>query len=201
MSNDPKADLISAILALDSYNRGYGASISGLPQTGDDARLGNYSIIPGISQDGWSAAGFYGIAYQNGDQTIVSYRGTDVPLPIDSPTQGGNDPLNGYGLAFGLPGQGTVDFSLLGHTVTARATQAQLAEEFYKTVAAETLGSTIHVHTAQKGRRRVGHARSMIAAEASRELQPTRPILSPEHNPRRHVLNGGSRLRTVNAAR
>ena len=30
MSDDPQADLIYAILAMDSYNRGYGSSISGL---------------------------------------------------------------------------------------------------------------------------------------------------------------------------
>jgi hypothetical protein len=30
MSNDPKADLIYAILTMDSYNRGYGSGISNL---------------------------------------------------------------------------------------------------------------------------------------------------------------------------
>jgi hypothetical protein len=30
MSNDPKADLIYAILAMDSYNRGYGSGITEL---------------------------------------------------------------------------------------------------------------------------------------------------------------------------
>jgi hypothetical protein len=29
MSNDPKADLIYALLTLDSYNRGYGVGIAG----------------------------------------------------------------------------------------------------------------------------------------------------------------------------
>lgn len=41
MANDPKADLIYAILALDSYNRGYGSGITLLDENG---KVGNWTI-------------------------------------------------------------------------------------------------------------------------------------------------------------
>ncbi len=49
MSNDPKIDLIYAILAMDSYNRGYGSGITGL-DADTTARIGRYSIAQDISQ-------------------------------------------------------------------------------------------------------------------------------------------------------
>jgi hypothetical protein len=45
MPNDPQADLIYAILALDSYNRGYGSAISGLSAEGENATFGGFRII------------------------------------------------------------------------------------------------------------------------------------------------------------
>lgn len=82
MSNDPKADLIYAILAMDSYNRGYGSGIKDLGETGSQARIGAYSILQNISQSGWQSAGFYAIAYRNAatDEVVISYRGTDANL-------------------------------------------------------------------------------------------------------------------------
>jgi hypothetical protein len=41
MTNDAKTDLIYAILAMDSYNRGYGFGISSLPSSGN---IGSYQI-------------------------------------------------------------------------------------------------------------------------------------------------------------
>ena len=68
MSNDPKTDLIYAILAMDSYNRGYGFGIKNLPVSGD---IGKYSILTDASNELDSAAvftaGFYAIAYKNAD--------------------------------------------------------------------------------------------------------------------------------------
>jgi hypothetical protein len=79
MSNDPKADLIYAILAMDSYSRGYGSGVTGLEDSGDKATIGNYSVIQNISNDGWFNAGFYAIAYRNTatNEVVISYRGTD----------------------------------------------------------------------------------------------------------------------------
>jgi hypothetical protein len=83
MSNDPKADLIYAILAMDVYNRGYDSGISNLDEEGEFAKIGGYSIIQEISQSDWFNTGFYAIAYKH-DTTgkiIISYRGTDKNSP------------------------------------------------------------------------------------------------------------------------
>lgn len=79
MSNDPKADLIYAILAMDSYNRGYGSGIKDLGETGSKAKIGAYSILQNISQSGWQSAGFYALAYKHADtgEVVISYRGTN----------------------------------------------------------------------------------------------------------------------------
>lgn len=112
MSNDPKADLIYAILTMDSYNRGYGSGISDLG-TGTTVRIGGFSIVQDIAQTGWFNAGFYAIAYKNGADTVIAYRGTDVKGPFASATKGGSDPLNGYSIALG----GTPDSSsILPHS-------------------------------------------------------------------------------------
>ena len=112
MSGDPKADLIYAILSLDSYDQGYGSAINwsavtGVPNSPGPSQIGAYSVVQdssillknGVRLD--EPAGFYAIAYKNAatGQTVIAYRGTDsVP---GSPQSGGSDLTNGYGLALG----------------------------------------------------------------------------------------------------
>ena len=83
MSNDPKVDLIYAILAMDAYNRGYGSGISDLGQNG---KIGNWTIaanssvlrdLKGDRLD--QPAGFYALAYKHADTgaVVISYRGTN----------------------------------------------------------------------------------------------------------------------------
>lgn len=67
MSGDPQADLIYAILGMDSYNRGYGSGINGLDPSGT---VGSYTVSTEIDQTGWFNAGFYAIAYKNGNQEL-----------------------------------------------------------------------------------------------------------------------------------
>jgi hypothetical protein len=130
MNNDPKADLIYAILAMDSYNRGYGFGITNLLTSG---KIGNYTIDKdssillenGIRKD--FTAGFYAIAYRNGTDTVISYRGTDTNT--DSATQGGSDARNGYGIALGATPDSVFN-------VATR--QAELAAEFYQAVTGNT---------------------------------------------------------------
>ena len=119
MSGDPKTDLISAILAMDSYNRGYGSGITELEPSGT---IGTFTIGTGFDQTGWTEAGFYGIAYKNAatGQIVISYRGTDANF-VSPFGEEGSDLLTGYGLAVG-------DFT---------SAQAQLAVSFYRTVAVE----------------------------------------------------------------
>jgi len=93
-------DLFLAILAMDSYNRGYGAGLSdggnddpeGLGEVG---RVGNARLLDPLSlgRDSnklgqWQDAGFYALAYDIGadgpeglaGKTVISYRGTDTSL-------------------------------------------------------------------------------------------------------------------------
>jgi pimeloyl-ACP methyl ester carboxylesterase len=74
-------DLTYAILALDSYNRGYGEGVIGLDGLGSD--IANYTIIDqSDTEDGSAgvAASFYAVAYRDAsDYIVISYRGTDDP--------------------------------------------------------------------------------------------------------------------------
>jgi hypothetical protein len=87
MSDDPaakaKADLIYAILAMDSYNRGYGSSIRGLFDT-TTSKIGNFTVYDSKGDAQAFTAGFYAIAYKNGDDTVIAYRGTDNKGIFDS---------------------------------------------------------------------------------------------------------------------
>jgi hypothetical protein len=100
MANDPKADLIYAILSMDSYNRGYG---SGIKNLGNSGFLGSWELLPDAENrptiTGAFNAGFYAIAYKNTTtgETVISYRGTDFIArfglnPLVSPDFGGSDP-------------------------------------------------------------------------------------------------------------
>jgi hypothetical protein len=130
MSNDPKNDLIYAILTMDSYNRGYGTGITKLENVTDVSKIGNYTI--GVHSDDTKiaeanpafAAGFYAIAYKSGSDTVIAYRGTDAKL-LGNDKIGGSDPANGYGIALGLTPNSTVNFA---------TEQADLAAAFYRAV-------------------------------------------------------------------
>jgi hypothetical protein len=83
MSDDPKsaakAALIDAILALDSYDRGYGAALSSID---DPVNIGNFQIVQQAPNADWQPAGFYAVDYKNAatGETIIAYRGTDFFL-------------------------------------------------------------------------------------------------------------------------
>lgn len=112
-------DLFLAILAMDSYNRGYGQGIKDLPASGS---IGNATIqfdslvLGGIGDNrDDAAAGFYAIAYDVSDVSglagysrVISYRGTD----------GVSDIINGWDAVAGFAG----------------SSQAQLAKQFYQSV-------------------------------------------------------------------
>ncbi|MFD0915921.1 hypothetical protein ACFQ14_05835 [Pseudahrensia aquimaris] len=77
-------DLLLALLSMDSYNRGYGAGISGLDDSSDGSvKIGDATISKNIEDASLSAeaqaAGFYAIAYETEDYgTFIAYCGTDV---------------------------------------------------------------------------------------------------------------------------
>ena len=107
-------DLLLAILAMDSYNRGYGQGIAGLDDP--NAKIGSATFLKqsDIKSDSSEvSSGFYAAAYTTPDGTVISYRGTDVLNPLNP----ANDIINGWVSATG--------------TVT---TQATLSLDFYKAV-------------------------------------------------------------------
>ena len=71
-------DVFLSLLALDSYNRGYGANVAGLEGRGSDIGLATFTreaeteLPLGAAQ----AVGFYASAYNWNGETIISYRGT-----------------------------------------------------------------------------------------------------------------------------
>src|SRR3954470_9148104 len=138
MSNDPQADLISAILAMDSYNRGYGASIKDLKVSTANTSVDighwiiDYRDSAALFGQGAQQVGFYALAYKNAatHETLISYRGSDTGFSggaLLNKLFGGstdNDVLNGYGVAVGSPD----------------GPQALLALQFYRAIAGANAG-------------------------------------------------------------
>ena len=90
MVGSAKTDLMLAILAMDSYNRGYGEGITGLGGLGShigDAIISTDSETTSSTKDDAQDAGFYAVAYELSGETIISYRGTDVPAIRGSGTK------------------------------------------------------------------------------------------------------------------
>lgn len=68
-------DLLLSILAMDSYNQGYGRGLEH-----DETQIGSANVLEApenIDQNSWENAGFYAVSYNLGNETIISYRGTD----------------------------------------------------------------------------------------------------------------------------
>lgn len=85
------ADLMSAILAMDSYNRGYDQNII-LKDDGFSVgnKIGNFTLTTESDVLNGSSGvniGFYAAAYTYNNDTIISYRGTNDQFSV-------NDVLN-----------------------------------------------------------------------------------------------------------
>lgn len=94
-------DLFLSILALDSYNRGYGAGVSGLSEA-TGTQLGSAQIVDQQGEEADKDIGFYATAYDWNGETIISYRGTDNFGPFESTTAGASDIWTGWSLALGF---------------------------------------------------------------------------------------------------
>ena len=107
--------LFAALLAMDSYNRGYHQGVAGLErETG--TQLGEASLIKDNNSDTAKAASFYATAWRVGGQDYIAYRGTDQPNPLVDP----RDLLEGWSIGLGF----------------SAGTQADLAQKFYEEVLA-----------------------------------------------------------------
>ncbi|MBB4640569.1 hypothetical protein [Rhizorhapis suberifaciens] len=81
-------NLFLAILAMDSYNRGYGVGIKDLDVNLNVTKIGNATIrTDSVTEIGASAesTGFYALAYDmtgvegfSAGDTVIAYRGTDA---------------------------------------------------------------------------------------------------------------------------
>lgn len=115
-------ELMYAILAMDSYNRGYGEGI----KHGETA-IGNAAFVQDdISQEA-QAAGFYAAAYSYNNETVISYRGTNSS-PLGEFLK---DSLDGWGVGTG----------------NVYEAQGVLAAKFYQSVAKDTQTGEAHLLT------------------------------------------------------
>lgn len=97
--------LFNAILAMDSYNKGYDASIvlpdgtDGSIKIGEAAIVDNSTEALGNGVD--SSIGFYALAYSYDGDIIISYRGTDYPVDGQETAGIPNDIYHGWTLGTG----------------------------------------------------------------------------------------------------
>jgi hypothetical protein len=122
-------DLFLAILAMDSYNRGYDAGIKMPAGTllGSATIIKDSSILRENGERSDIPTGFYAIAYELASgERIIAFRGTDK-LPANPFGSGSGSDFGAYGLGIGQP------FAEAGG-LTA---QARLTIEFYRAVAGE----------------------------------------------------------------
>ena len=121
MNPSQKADLLLAILAMDSYNQGYDAGLDhGAKQIGS-ARIDTDSSVK-LGETETKAVGFYAAAYDVGGTTVISYRGTD---DLSLNPFGAGDIFTGWVSATG-----------------EQTGQTALAVDFYKAVTGETVYET-----------------------------------------------------------
>lgn len=109
--------LLYAILAMDAYDRGYGAKLTGLSDT-IGTKLGNATVIGSAGDAAAQADGFYAIAYELNGKKIISYRGTDDT----SIFSGASDLWNGW-----VQGAGIL------------STQSEDAIRFYERIAGQSV--------------------------------------------------------------
>ena len=107
-------DVFLSLLALDSYNRGYGQNVllnsgdSMVDQNEAGRKIGSATIIDVPLPSGSVAAGFYAIAYNWDGRTVIAYRGTNFEINwsisdfLESPVV--RDAWNGHSLGRGLAG-------------------------------------------------------------------------------------------------
>jgi Ca2+-binding RTX toxin-like protein len=160
--------LLKAILAMDSYNRGYDAGIDfrvknasgGYIKDSDtiysdalgshNAKIGSVTVSAARGQADAQAIGFYGIAYKlSSGEKVISYRGTDNTNLLTG------DPATGWGLGGGS---------------TSNA-QGEMAIKFYQSVAgagsANWLGANISLTGHSLGGGLAGYVASLYKKEAT----------------------------------
>ena len=160
-------DLNFALLALDSYSRGYNPRIDvGGSLIGDALAIARQDVgIDDPKYVEWQTANFYAVAYQTPGGIVISYRGTDSPLA---------DALTGWPTVGGLLGS-----------------QAQMAAEFYYKVKEAYPSATITLTGHSPG----GELAGIISQEAKGVSRSRRGILRmPIHSPDQRIPKNASPL-------
>ncbi len=147
-------DLYKAILAMDAYNRGYGAAIKfgTAPDNSDSVvydatAVGRAVVYDDMGDAAAKGEGFYGIAYQfkdsagNVTETVISYRGTDTL--VGNGYNGGSDFNNGFAIGSGDP---------------YSSSQGLLAIAFYLRVASTVYGGSVDPHSSTLDVSFTGHS-------------------------------------------
>ncbi|MCP5009796.1 MAG: hypothetical protein GY942_07455 [Aestuariibacter sp.] len=130
-------DIMYAILAMDSYDRGYGEGIAGLGGVGSTIGIAQLTKQSDTAEDtAGVTASFYAAAYSYNSETVISYRGTNS-APFSELSK---DALYGWGVGVG----------------SAEETQGVLAAQFYKSVANDA--ETGEAHLFDSGIQLVGHS-------------------------------------------
>jgi hypothetical protein len=101
-------DVFLAVLAMDSYNRGYLTGLKALTGTG----IGTATIVEDKVGDEEKAAAFYAVTYNWDSKTVISYRGTTFEVGENT----AKDIWNGWRLGIGF----------------ADASQPQYAKAYYE---------------------------------------------------------------------
>lgn len=155
-------DLFKAILAMDSYNRGYNAGIdfrlkdiNGAFITDSDtiyadssgthnAEIGNVTVSATRGQSDAEAIGFFGIAYKNNTTgaITISYRGTDDPINGIWSALTSKDVWNGWTVGGG----------------STEAQQAEMAIQFYNAIVDEVYGVSTDPHSSSLSISLTGHS-------------------------------------------
>jgi hypothetical protein len=138
-------DVFLSILAMDSYNRGYGQGINGLADMGSIGSatiLRQSNILAGSTEVN---VGFYASAYLWDGVQVISYRGTNF-VPGSSISEFINSPAvkdiwNGWTVGAGFAGAG----------------QAKLAKEFFTSVSGRSIYDPI-TPVGQPGTILTGHS-------------------------------------------
>jgi hypothetical protein len=177
MSAETK-DLLLAILAMDSYNRGYGAGLADgkgdLDAAGLDldglggagSHIGLATLLDYDLPSGSKAAGFYAAAYQLLDgEVVISYRGTDNPF---------DDLIHGWTMGAGFD-----------------SAQGPLALQFYSAVTHQSYQDGIAAKTILTGHSLGGGLAGYVSA-----LTGT-PALIFDHMPFAQVANDNAGGRTA----
>ena len=105
-------EVFLSLLALDSYNRGYGENVGGLAASGS---IGSATIVTDalgeLDEQAVLNTGFYAIAYNWNGQKVISYRGTNFEPNWNSVSDFLNSPAvkdawNGWSLGGGFSSYG-----------------------------------------------------------------------------------------------